>query len=76
MLHTTADVQGAARSMWGAPHREKSAARSMGMETDAESVADRALLGRASAGFLSEDCLHGVYQESRAESRVLLHLPD
>lgn len=75
MLHSSVDVQGAARSMWGAPHREKSAARSMGVETDAELAADRGLRASVEAGMLSSACLHEVSRLSQANARILLHLP-
>jgi hypothetical protein len=75
LLHTTADVQGAARSMWGAPHREESATRSMGNESSARRASDRTLLAGATGGTYNAASLHGIAQQARTDARVHLHLP-
>ena len=75
-MHIALDVQGASRSMWGAPHKEKSAAMEMGVETGSKSGADRNLQELMKVGFLSPTKLHEVSQKSQLEACTLLHLPD
>ena len=75
LLHTAMDVQGASRSMWGAPHREESATMRMGFETGTKSATDRDLQAITKAGFLPPENLYDVSQVARLNARIRLHLP-
>jgi hypothetical protein len=75
LLHTALDVQGASRSMWGAPHREESAAMQMGFEAGTKSVSDRNLQKIVREYGLSPENLLSVSKLARLTARIRLHLP-